>query len=190
MNTRRRVPRWPVGLILVPVLCLTALDVGSETIPVTQLSLQLRSGEADATPPAEPPAEDNFARFDRFIGDFGIMSGSFDTPVDIAIDGNENLFVLDQGNYRVQTFDASSQYVRNFGEQGTRTGQFKDPGAISVDRLGFVYVVDSGNHRIQKFKNEGDFVLEWGSLGTSPGLFNKPQDITFDADNNDYVAEP
>ncbi len=182
--------RWRWGVISLVFVCLAAFSAGSESVPVTQLSLQLRRGETEATPPVETPVQESFARFDRSIGDFGIVSGYFDKPVDLTVDANEKLFVLDSGNSRVEVFNSNGQYQSQFGQKGTREGQFKNPNAIDVDKFGYFYVVDSGNNRIQKFDASGKFILQWGSLGSGDGLFNSPKDIAFDEDNNVYVADP
>lgn len=166
------------------------LSADWESSSLTQLSLQLHRTEDEPSPPAEELSPSFFARFDQSIGGFGIISGYFDQPLDVAVGDDEILYVLDYGNERIQSFDSNGEYILQFGESGSREGEFEDPVAIAVDHSGFVYVVDSGNHRIQKFDSSGKFVLEWGSLGSTEGLFNNPRDIAFDEDDKVYVADP
>jgi tripartite motif-containing protein 71 len=152
--------------------------------------------------------------FREAVGGFGIGTGSFDGPVDIAVDAEGNFFVLDAGNNRVQMFDNFSNFVLTLGSYGSRKGdfskpeaiaEFSKPEAIAIDPEGSLFVVDTGNHRIQKFvwvdksacpecpaRANGKrlkFHSSWGSLGSRSGDFKAPRDIAFDADGNSYVLD-
>jgi len=154
-----------------------------------QLSLQLKGQEAELQPPEEAIPRDEFARFNRSVGSFGIVTKFFDDPIDLVVDEDEIVYVLERNNERVQLFNSRLEFVSKFGRPGSGEGEFDRPEAIAIDQVGFIYVVDSLNHRIQKFEPGGDFLLEWGSLGSSEGLFNTPRDITFDEENVAYVAD-
>lgn len=123
------------------------------------------------------------------VGEFGITEGSFDRPMDVAHDEEDNYYVLDAGNNRVQKFSRRDRFLLQWGTRGAGEGAFDKPRAIVVDDEGFVYVVDSGNHRIQKFDSEGTFVAAFGSLGAAPGKFNNPKDIAFDEKGNVFVLD-
>jgi tripartite motif-containing protein 71 len=127
--------------------------------------------------------------FTNSVGRFGINTGSFDGPVDVAHDSEGNYYVLDGGNSRVQKFTRRDRFVLQWGTFGATEGRFDKPRAIVVDEEGFVYVVDAGNHRIQKFDSEGEFLASFGSLGAAPGKFNSPTDIAFDDKGNLFVLD-
>jgi DNA-binding beta-propeller fold protein YncE len=131
------------------------------------------------------------AIFREIIGSFGLMTGSFDHPTDVARDLDGNFYVLDTGNNRVEKFDRFANFVVAWGARGYRKGnsgkldaEFKNPAAIAVgpadaassaDQL--LYVVDAGNDRIQRFDLKGGFQEAWGSRGSSDGDFKDPTDI-------------
>jgi tripartite motif-containing protein 71 len=73
--------------------------------------------------------------FIETIGSKGAEPGQFDGPHGIAIDsGNDNVYVTDMKNHRVQVFDSNDYFIRQWGSFGNGTGQFSDtaPG-IAVD---------------------------------------------------------
>jgi DNA-binding beta-propeller fold protein YncE len=129
------------------------------------------------------------ALFTRSIGGFGISRESFDRPVDVDYDSEENFYVLDFGNSRVQKFSSRDRFELEWGSSGHREGDFDRPLAIAVDSEDAVFVVDTGNNRIQKFDSEGELLLTWGDLGSAPGKFIEPLDIAFDDEGNVYILD-
>jgi DNA-binding beta-propeller fold protein YncE len=143
--------------------------------------------------------------FREVIGGFGFSEGSFDGPVDVAVDAAGNVYALDAGNNRIQMFDHFSTFVLAMGSYGSRKGEFSNPQAIAVDPYGSIYVVDTGNHRVQKFgwvdksacpncpaRSDGKrlgFITAWGGLGTRSGDFKNPRDIVFDPEGNSFVLD-
>ncbi|OYV96026.1 MAG: hypothetical protein B7Z62_08965, partial [Deltaproteobacteria bacterium 37-65-8] len=90
------------------------------------------------------------------FGGFGIGRESFDRPVDLVRDRDENIYVVDQGNNRIQVLGRRGRYLREWGGRGFTPGYFDTPNAIAIDRAaGVLFVVDTGNHRVQKFDLKG-----------------------------------
>ncbi len=129
--------------------------------------------------------------FDHVLsfGKFGIGREQYDTPVDIVEDSDENLYILDKKNYRVQKVNFRGEFITQWGRRGFRDGEFKDPRSIAIDRSGDIYVVDTGNNRIQKFSPDGDFILSFGKVGSATGNLRYPTDMTFDKAENIYIAD-
>lgn len=46
---------------------------------------------------------------------------------------NEEVYVADSGNNRVQVFSKNGNFVRSFGVLGVGPGEFDEPDAIAVD---------------------------------------------------------
>jgi DNA-binding beta-propeller fold protein YncE len=128
-------------------------------------------------------------KYELGFGGRGIGRGKFDYPVDIAVDSEENIYVIDQGNGRIQKFDKDGDFILKWGKRGAKEGEFKKPASIYIDSDDMIYVVDSFNHRIQKFDTEGVFISSVGILGSRVERFNMPNDIGFDRHNYLYVAD-
>jgi len=86
-------------------------------------------------------------------GSKGIGDGEFNGPAGLSIDKNDNIYVTDKNNNRIQVFSANGTFLTKFGSEGDGSGQFILPEGVGVDvNTGLVYVADTGNHRIQVFK--------------------------------------
>jgi sugar lactone lactonase YvrE len=97
-------------------------------------------------------------QFAMEFGSEGTGNGQFDHPADVALDGEGNIFVLDNGNDRVEVFNAAGEYLRQFGSPGSGEGDLSDPYGLAVDSAGNVWVLDRGNQRLEEFDDEGAFV--------------------------------
>ncbi len=140
--------------------------------------------------PGGPARPDVSFDLDYSVGGFGIGRERFDRPVDLVEDRDENIYVVDQGNNRIQVLDRRGRFVREWGGRGFSPGQLDTPVAITLDRTrGDLLVVDSRNHRIQKFDKDGKLLLHFGRLGSRDGDFNKPSDVAVDKRGNIYVAD-
>jgi hypothetical protein len=94
----------------------------------------------------------------------------------LASDEDGNVYVFDQGAYRVLIYDASGVAIRNFGSAGSGDGQFSTLSGymvhgITVDGEKNIYIADYGNSRVQKFSPTGAFLLKFGARGDLPGQF-------------------
>ena len=86
-------------------------------------------------------------------GSKGTRAGQFDQPVGIALDGEGNVYVAEQGNNRIQKLSPGGDPLDQWGSSGTEVGQFDFPIGVAVDARGSILVVESGtsdNSRIQK----------------------------------------
>ena len=86
--------------------------------------------------------------------------GEFFGPRDVAVSDDE-IFVTDTGNERVQVFGLDGTFRRAFGGFGTEPGRLFEPVGIALGPDGQVYVADSGNGRIAVFTGEGVPVAQW-----------------------------
>ena len=107
----------------------------------------------------------------------------------LAVDAQDNVYVVDKGNYRIQKFDAAGNFILSWGSQGTGDGQFVRPIYVAVDAQGHVFVTDDRNPVVQKFDANGVFLGKWGSLGAAEGQFNHATGIAVDSEGNVYVSD-
>ena len=130
---------------------------------------------------------------EEYLGEFGKGSGTgddqFNSPVAMAFDTQDRLYVTDELNHRVTIFDASGKFLHKWDAAGSGDGEFNGPAGIAVDREDHVYIVDQHNSRIQKFTTAGKYLGQWGELGSRPGQFNLPWGVTTDAAGDVYVAD-
>ncbi len=87
----------------------------------------------------------------------------------LAIDDNDEVFVLDDGNNRVQVFDSQGTFKRKWGSGGTLTGQINAAFGI-VALNGQVVIVDSpsSRQRLQVFTSSGVYLRAFGyGVGSS-----------------------
>ena len=113
--------------------------------------------------------------------------GWFDTPADVAIDTDGNVYVVDR--HRIHKFDSSGNPITVWGGYGDGDGQFRYPEGVAVDGTGCVYVADTSNNRVQKLTGDGTPVTEWGSYGDADGDFKSPTGIALDLSGNVYVVD-
>ncbi len=125
--------------------------------------------------------------FDTSFGTQGSGDGQLDEPADVAVnESTHNVYVVDEGNNRVEEFSSTGSYIGQFNGSGTLagegsaapTGQFSAPESIAVDNsgdaltdpsAGDVYVADSGHNVIDKFTSTGSYIgqLTEGSPGST-----------------------
>ena len=77
-------------------------------------------------------------------------SGELSEPSRIAVDSENNVYVVDRNNQRIQKYNSNGVLIASWGTYGTGVGQFSYPNGIAVDSSGSVYVAD-GNNRIQVY---------------------------------------
>jgi tripartite motif-containing protein 71 len=133
-------------------------------------------------------------------GGFGSGDGQLDSPSGIDIDGEDNIYVADQENCRIQKFTSEGDFITSWGSCESGTEDFFKPIDVTTDKNGNVYVIssyaimdDQDNilrvRNIQKFTAVGDFLIKWGSYGSEDGEFLIPTAIVTDSEGNIFVAD-
>jgi hypothetical protein len=81
----------------------------------------------------------------------------------IAFAPDGSFFVADDGNNRIQKFDAAHKFVKAWGSFGSGDGQFADANAIATDGRQ-VYVYDDVRLDIQVFDTDGKLLRKMTNL--------------------------
>ncbi len=105
------------------------------------------------------------------------------------------VFVVEQGNHRIEVVDLDGSLINSIGMEGTGNGQFKLPVAVAVHPTKeWLFVTDCENSRVQIFDvgaGGGQFIGNFGSPGSGPGQFRCPEGIALHpVDDLVYVADP
>jgi DNA-binding beta-propeller fold protein YncE len=85
------------------------------------------------------------------FGTFGSGNGQFRTPIDLAIDPSNNIYVSDSDNNRIQVFNNNGTYITQFGNTGALHEMIEDPVGIALNSQGDVYVADGRDTDIHVF---------------------------------------
>ncbi|QHV99013.1 putative Ig domain-containing protein [Spirosoma endbachense] len=131
----------------------------------------------------------------------GSAANQLTTPLDVFIAGSENLYVVDNGNVRVQKFPPNSTSatsgttVAGGNGGGSAPNQLFGPAGLAFDGSGNLYVVSTSNQRIQKFPpnstsaTASTLVVGGNGPGDAPTQLFNPQAIVVDGSGNLYVAD-
>jgi len=119
----------------------------------------------------------------RVIGDVDTEDENlaFHMPSGLALDAQGRLYVLDQGNNRVQVLDADGKYLRTIGRQGQGPGEFFMPNTLAFNNQGVLFVGESNAARIQAFNPDG-------KLGQTVKLSITGMGEIAPLNNNQFVA--
>jgi DNA-binding beta-propeller fold protein YncE len=107
-----------------------------------------------------------------YSGDRGpALQATFNGPKEIAIDGQDNIFLVDTENHCIRRIEAASGLVTTVAGTGQAGGhgdggpataaRLKRPHGACVDEDGNVYVGDSENHRVRFVAVNGEDGLPW-----------------------------
>lgn len=137
----------------------------------------------------------DFAQSSVFVFDFANQHfrkiEGLARPVGIALDGNENLYVVEQEKKGVTVFDKQGNSLRFITDPSLQR-----PAGIAIDRQrGKIYVADTSHsksldHTVKIFSLEGKYLGKLGrGKGAKPGQFMFPTYVTLDAKGNVYVTD-
>ena len=132
--------------------------------------LVIRNPEEPRFGQLNPELEENLS-----IGDDADGRFQFYQAYSIALDSEENIYVLDSGNCRVQKFNKNGGYVKTIGRKGQGPGEFVNPLALYIDGHDNLYV--SEGRKMHVFDRSGE-------LRKSHVLENNIRDFFVDEDGH------
>ena len=131
--------------------------------------------------------------------------GMISNPHNIAIDRNDNVYVADRGNRRIQVFDTdgnfkyflflNAPYDKSrhpvLGNQPATVPDESAPWALCMTQTPtqYLFVADSEPGRLYKMTLDGKIVGMLGQSGHDMGQFNWPHGLACPNENTVYVAD-
>ena len=126
----------------------------------------------------------------KSFGTSGSDHGQFSNSGGVAVDGEENILVLDYENHRIQKFTANGHFLTAVGTKGNRPLQFDHPAYIAYNASNNkLYVTDPGNNRVQVLNSNLTFSSTFGKKGSGKGEFNDPCGIACNSTGKVYISE-
>ena len=119
--------------------------------------------------------------------DKGNGPGEWVLPHKLAVDAQENLYIIDREGHRLQVYDKNLNYLREIKIEGW------NPWDIGISRKGddgFAYIADHALERMHKLSlKNGKIVATWGKQGLGPGEFDWVHGVVVDSKGAVYAAD-
>ncbi len=134
-------------------------------------------------------ADPHNRRILKFDPNFTLISelteiGAFLDPMQMSVDGDDNLYIINRDEGIVVVFDAYDNYVRTFGRD-----LLSNPTGIHATHGNRVFVVDSHDNRVLVLTRKGAELYSFGSAGTGQYRFRQAFGVCVDADGRLYVSD-
>lgn len=123
-------------------------------------------------------------------GSKGDKPGEFYSPISIAVNRKDEVFVTDLNNARVQRFSTAGEFLSVF-ELPLDAPPRKSCiiGGLAVDENDQIYLAFMNQHRIGVYDQSGKLIREWGKRGTEDGEFHQPGGIVLAGGGIVYIAD-
>lgn len=123
-------------------------------------------------------------------GKKGTGEGEFTSPIGIAINKKDQVFVTDLNNARVQKFSGDGRALGSFDlPLDAPPRKLCMVGGIALGDGGLIYLSFMLQHKVAVYTEDGKLVREWGKRGAGDGEFNLPGGIVLRPDGTMYVAD-
>lgn len=91
-------------------------------------------------------------------------------PVSLAVDGQDNLYVIDERSRTVLVYDSAGKFRRYLGRLGGGESYFESPAGITIDtKTGRLYVCDTHRHMVIVMDDRGRVIERFGKRGGGDG---------------------
>jgi ABC-type Fe3+ transport system permease subunit/DNA-binding beta-propeller fold protein YncE len=176
---------WLLGLAILPL----ALWQLGRCLRPRAIGLCLAAGLTGGCGPQEslteaPLQSQLFARA-TVIGSRGTGLGQFNKPRALAVDHDDNLYVVDM-TARVQKFDSHGVFLGSWQILETDKGK---PKGMDLDAEGNIVVVEPHYTRVNHVSPELKLVQRWGVNGTNGGQLAFPRSVSVNTRGELIISE-
>jgi len=130
---------------------------------------------------------------DLIIGGGGALFGELFSPVAVAVNSKDQLFVSDVYSNRITVFNLEGLPLSAFGGYGSMPTRFIKPFSMVCDQEDNIYVAEASlipgvsNRRVQKISPEGELILTIG--GAHDDALEKPTHIFLDQSERLWITD-
>jgi sugar lactone lactonase YvrE len=111
----------------------------------------------------------------------GPRGRTLESPMDVACDTNDDIYVTDSVRRQVYVFDLRGRFLRAIGASSP-AGPLQRPTGMVLDRAARrLYLTDTLRHQVLVFGLDGSWIRAIGKRGAGPGEFNFPTALTLSA---------
>ncbi len=135
--------------------------------------------------PDSPDLHSHFFSHAEIIGTRGTGLGQFTKPRSLALDRDDNLFVVDMTG-RVQKFSPRGEVLSSWRMPETDLGK---PKGMCRDTNGNIVIVEPHYQRVNHFAPDGTLVEQWGAHGTNHGQLVLPRSVVVNSHGEIFVSE-
>jgi ABC-type Fe3+ transport system permease subunit/DNA-binding beta-propeller fold protein YncE len=121
----------------------------------------------------------------QVFGNRGTGAGQFNKPRSIAVDREDNFYVVDMTG-RVQKFSPDGKFLLSWQMPQTEKGK---PKGMACDNDGNIIVVEPHYSRVNHFTPQGKLVAQWGENGTNKGQLFFPRSVGVNSRGDIYLSE-
>ena len=123
-------------------------------------------------------------------GKKGTAAGEFSSPIGIAFNPQNELFVTDLNNARVQKFATDGRHLGGFDLPYDKPERRSTMiGGIAIDEAGLLYLTYMVQHKVGVFRENGELVREFGKPGSGAGEFQQPGGLLFPSPQTVLIAD-
>ena len=134
--------------------------------------------------------------YDKTLG----MRRLTNTPVDLAVDGSGDLFILCRGGISfirrlsqddedLGAINLAAGGAAQIGGSHSVNSKFVWPASMVMDSQENLWISDEGTNKITIIDKQGEILGQWGEPGSGEGRFDRQSGIALDPDGNVYVAD-
>jgi streptogramin lyase len=115
--------------------------------------------------------------------------GGFNQPSAVAVDGNGDVYVADQGANQVEKFNDSGSLVVSWGAGGKGKGKISYPApmGVAVDSNGNLYVCGNTPESVERYDASGNAVTQF--TGANSIAFSGLKGVAVDAAGDLFISD-
>jgi len=133
----------------------------------------------------EPAFHSQFFSHVEVFGRRGAGAGELNKPRSVAIDREDNLYVVDMTG-RVQKFSPKGEFISFWQMPQTDKGK---PKGMCRDQDGNIVVLEPHYSRINHYTPAGQMIAQWGTHGTNTGELAFPRSVAVNSRGEIFVSE-